>query len=115
MRRLRKDKIEEYLASKATLSAYDLLLRDWLDGSIRARLEEMGLSHVTTDVDWGRYMSFISINGRCGSFYVSIDVFPGEYSFAADLVSPDEDDFERLTEHDAFYANIAKRLKGLGS
>ena len=106
----KKKKIAGYLAGKADLSAFDLLLKDYLERNLKQRLEEAGVTKAEIHIDWLADYQCINIQGRHGGDYVDIQVENDVFSIACDEDEPDDPVEYPLESVEAFYRTVERSL-----
>ena len=88
----KKKKILKYLSQKSeTTSAFDIILSNYLDGSLKENLSSIGISKTEVHVDWLDTIKCIGIQGRYKSYYMDLQIYQTEFSISFNLDEADED------------------------
>ena len=89
----KKKKIRRYLEQKVDgdKCAFDLLLLDYLDGTIKEDLTSIGIKNTKIHIDWFDDIKCIGIQGRYKEYYMDLQLYQDEFSVSFDLDEPDED------------------------
>ncbi|MBR6052191.1 MAG: hypothetical protein IKP55_00190 [Clostridia bacterium] len=76
----KKKKIRQYLDDKPKekYTAFDLLLSDYLDGSLAKRLKTTGLGRCGIDVNWDDDVQFIAIESSYHGYSMDLVVYTDE-------------------------------------
>lgn len=111
----KKKKIAAYLQGipDAEKTAFDLLLADYLDGTLKSRLESMGITRLETHIDWHLGYKCIGVQGRYKMYYVDAGIDAEEYFVEFDLDEPDGDATYPLESREAVYQTISDTIKAL--
>lgn len=111
----KKKKIKKYLEQKATddKSAFDLLLSDYLDGTLKQKLAEMEISKITIHIDWLDDIKCIGIQGRYNQYYLDLQIYQDEFTVSYDLDEADEDAGYPLESQEQFYYVLSDIIKNL--
>ncbi len=100
---------------------FDELLSDYLDKRLEKKLAQLGIAKIEIHIDWHEDHKCIGIQGKYQNsflhylsdmpvYYLDIQIYPEEYSFAADTDEPDDDNWEALTGVQAFYLDLETKL-----
>ncbi len=106
-------RIKQYLAeqrSAGTMSAFDMLLEDHLNGSMDMRL---GLEETESHVDWFRDYRCIQLQGKHGKWYVDIQIEPTEFFVDVAEDEPDNPVYYPLESAEQFYNTVEQVLASL--
>lgn len=112
---LRKKKIQTYLDRVGnSKTAFDILLSDYFDGSIKKNLAAIGFEKISINIDWLDDYKCIGIQCKYQRYYVDIQIHNDEFSVSYDLDEPDEDIFYTLDSREQFYQALEDMLKTIG-
>ena len=108
-------KIRKYLEQKEddNKCAFDALLSDYLDGSLKENLESIKIKRVEIHVDWFDDIKCIGIQGRYKEYYMDLQIYPNEFSVSFDLDEPDEDVIYPLESKEQIYSVLSDIVKTL--
>lgn len=111
----KKKKIEKYLEQKADdkKCAFDLLLSDYLDGSLKEYLASAGIKKADIHIDWFDDMKCIGIQGRYKEHYMDMQIYPDEFCVSFDPDEPDEDAVYSLESKEQLYSVLVNIIKTL--
>lgn len=111
----KKKKIQKYLEQKADNNkcAFDDLLSDYLDGSLKENLESVKMERVEIHIDWFDDIKCIGIQGRYKEYYMDLQIYPKEFSVSFDLDEPDEDVIYPLESKEQVYSVLSDTVKTL--
>lgn len=111
----KKKKIRKYLEQKAddNKCAFDDLLSDYLDGSLKENLESVKMEKVEIHIDWFEDIKCIGIQGRYKEYYMDLQIYPKEFSVSFDLEEPDEDVIYPLESKEQVYSVLSDTVKTL--
>ncbi len=111
----KKKKIQKYLEQKAgdNKCAFDALLSDYLDGSLKEHLESIEIKRVEIHIDWFDDIKCIGIQGRYKKYYMDLQIYPNEFSVSFDLVEPDEDVIYLFESREQMYRILSDIVKTL--
>lgn len=111
----KKKKISKYLERKATdnKSAFDFLLSDYLDGTLKRKLAEIGLSKIAIHIGWLEDIKCIGIQGRYNQYYLNLQIYQDEFTVSCDLDEADEDAEYPLESKEQFYHVFLDTVKTL--
>ena len=110
----KKTKIRKYLEQKAQdVGAFDLLLTDYLDGSMLQKLKSLGMTRIDVFVDFHKHLKCIGIQGRYGAYFADVQIYPGEFGLAFDLDEADEDVLYPLQSREQVYLALTDALRVL--
>lgn len=108
----KKKKIEKYLSGKSlALSAFDELLKDYLNGDLKEKLTRLGISEIEIHIDWLDDYKCIGIQGKYHSCYVDVQIEEKHFSVAYDKDEPDEPRTYALETSDQVYSVLEDTLK----
>ncbi len=113
MFRTKKSRIKAYLQGLPHRTAFDELLSDYLDGTLKDDLAELGITKIELHIDWQVNTKCIGIQGKYHNWFVDIQIYPHEHSFSADLDEPDDDTWQALRTVKDFYCDIEAKLSKL--
>ena len=117
MFKTKKNKIKDYLSGKMPLSsAFDILLRDYIDGTLMEKMKSWGVSELEIHIDWLDTYKCIDIQGSVKDGFMNIQIDPKKYIIG---IGADEEDVEDsdeivLDSVDDFYATVCKYISGGG-
>ena len=111
----KKKKIHIYLESipVADKTGFDLLLHDYLNGTLKSNLEDMGVTKIDIHIDWYDSMRCIGVHGRFKKYYMDMQIYPDEFCLSFDLEEPDEDETYPMKSKDYFYQTLANTIYDL--
>ena len=111
----KKKKIQEYLDKKTELekSAFDFLLCDYLNGTLKSNLESFGVKRIEIHIDWLVDTKCIDIQGRYKKYYIESQIYPYEFSVSFDLIEPEEDIMYSLESKEQVYNVLLETIKSL--
>ena len=111
----KKKKIQKYLEQKAdnNKDAFDILLSDYLDGSLKEDLASIEIKKADIHIDWGDDIKCIGIQGRYKEYYMDLQIYPNEFSISFDLDEPDDDTVYSLESKAQVYSVIDNIIKSL--
>ena len=111
----KKKKIRTYLESIASAdkTGFDLLLIDYLDGTLKNSLEDMGITKTDVYIDWHDHMKCIGVQGRFKKYYMDLQIYPGEFCLSFDLDEPDEGEIYPMKNKEFFYQTLANTIRDL--
>ena len=100
----KKKKIQVYLNSLGdSKSTFDLLLCDYLDGSIKKDLASVGFEKISIHIDWLDDYKCIGIQCKYQRYYIDIQIHNDEISVSYDLDEPDKDIIYPLESKEQMY------------
>lgn len=86
-----RKKIEIYLDGKTSaLTAFDELLKDWLNGELKQKIASLGISETEIHIDWLDVYMCMGIQGKYRSCCVDVQIEEKRFSVACDKDEPDE-------------------------
>ena len=87
----KKKKIQKYLEQKAESdkNAFDFLLCNYLNGTLKTDLELLGITKNEIHIDWLDDIKCIGIQGRYNKYFADIQIYPNEFSISFDLDEPE--------------------------
>lgn len=108
----RKKRIQKYLEQKAESdkNAFDFLLCNYLDGTLKADLELLGITKNEIHIDWLDDIKCIGIQGRYNKYFADIQIYPNEFSISFDLDEPDDDISYTLESKEQLYRVISETI-----
>ena len=111
----KKRRIQKYLEQKADdkKCAFDDLLSDYLDGSLKENLESVKIKRVEIHIDWFDDVKCIGIQGRYKENYMDLQIYPNEFSVSFALDEPDEDVTYPLESKEQIYSVLSDTVKTL--
>lgn len=111
----KKKKIQKYLEQKAddNKCAFDLLLSDYLDRSLKEYLASIGIKKADIHIDWFDDIKCIGIQGGYKKYYIDLQIYPNEFSISFDLDEPDEDVIYPLESKEQIYRVLSDIIKSL--
>ena len=111
----KKKKIQKYLEQKANDNkcAFDILLSDYLDGSLKEDLSSIEIKKADIHIDWHDDIKCIGIQGRYKEYYMDLQIYPNEFSISFDLDEPDEDATYPLESKEQLYNVLFNTTKAL--
>jgi hypothetical protein len=110
-----KGKIRRYLEQKAEdkKSAFDLLLRDYTNGSMKQRIYSAGIRKISIHVDWLEDIKCIGIQGRFNEYCMDVQIYQDEFGVSFDSDEPDEDILYPIEDREQIYNVIFDTVKQL--
>ena len=111
----KKKKIAAYLQRipDGEKTAFDLLLADYLDGTLKNRLESMGITKLEIHIDWLLGYKCIGLQGRYKQYYMDAGIDAEEYFVEFDLDEPDGEETYPLESREAVYQRISGMILAL--
>ena len=111
----KKNKIQKYLEQKAddNKGAFDILLSDYLDGSLKEDLASIEIKKADIHIDWFDDIKCIGIQGRYKEYYMDLQICPNEFSISFDLDEPDDNAAYSLESKAQVYSVIDNIIKSL--
>ena len=111
----KKKKIQKYLEQKAddNKCAFDILLSDYLDGSLKEDLASIEIKKADIHIDWFDDIKCIGIQGRYKEYYMDLQIYPNEFNISFDLDEPDDDTVYSLESKEQIYRVIDNMIKSL--
>ena len=111
----KKKKIQKYLEQKTddNKCAFDDLLSDYLNGSLKDNLESVKIERVEIHIDRFEDIKCIGIQGRYKEYYMDLQIYPKEFSVSFDLDEPDEDVIYPLESKEQVYSVLSDTVKTL--
>ncbi len=111
----RKKKIQKYLNHKAEndKNAFDVLLCNYLDGTLKTDFESLGITKNEIHIDWLDDIKCIGIQGRYKKYFADIQIYSNEFSISFDLDEPDDDISYALESKEQLYRVISETLDTL--
>lgn len=111
----KKKKIKKYLEQRATddKSAFDFLLSDYLDDTLKQKLTEIGISKIAIHIDWLEDIKCIGIQGRYNQYYLNLQIYQDEFTVSYDLDEADENAEYPLESKEQFYHVLLDTVKTL--
>lgn len=110
----KKKKIKSYLENKQsaeTLTAFDVLLHDYLSGDLESEFEAIGLSGIKIHIDWLNDYKCIEVEGSYSKYLIEIQIEPSEFSIAYDEDEPDDYKTYPLISKDDLFLEVKALLK----
>ena len=111
----KKKKIKKYLERKNDdKCAFDFLLSDYLDGTLKQKLTETGIDKIAIHIDWLDDVKCIGIQGRYNQYYVDLQIYQDDFTISCDLDEADEDREYTLESKEQFYSvflDIVKKIE----
>ena len=101
----KKKKIVTYLQNipPEECVTYNILLADYLDGTLKNSLYTLGISKANIHIDWLEHHKCIGIQGKYENYYMDLHIYPDEFMVAFDLDEADEDIVYPLTSKAQFF------------
>lgn len=108
----KKKKIQVYLNNLGdSKTTFDLLLCDYLDGSVKKVLESIGFEKISIHIDWLDDYKCIGIQCKYQRYYVDIQIYTDEFSVSYDLDEPDEDVIYPLESKEQMYKALSDAIQ----
>ena len=108
----KKKKIQVYLNNVgAPKNAFDLLLCDYLNGSIKKDFESIGFEKISIHIDWLDNYKCIGIQCQYQRYYVDIQIHHDEFSVSYDIDEPDEDIIYPLESKEQMYKALSNVIQ----
>ena len=112
----KKKKIAAYLRGIPDVekTAFDLLLADYLGGTLKSKLESMGITKLEIHIDWYLGSKSICLQGRYKQYYMDAGIDAEEYFvfFGLDEPGDDEEPYP-LKNREAVYQTISNTIRAL--
>jgi hypothetical protein len=111
----KKKKIKKYLEKKeeSDYSTFDLLLFDYLDGSLKEYLSYIKIKKIEIHIDWLEDIKCIGIQGRYNEYFLDLQIYPNEFSISFDTDEPDDDTTHPLESKEQLYKLLSSTIKAL--
>ena len=111
----KKKKIQKYLEQKAddNKCAFDFLLSDYLDGSLKEDLTSIEIKKAEIHIDWFDDIKCIGIQGQYQEYYMDLKIYPDEFSLSFDSDEPDEDVVYPFESKEQLYTVLSDTVKTL--
>ena len=110
----KKKKIQVYLNNLSdSKTTFDLLLCDYLDGSIKKDLETIGFEKISIHIDWLDDYKCIGIQCKYQKYYVDIQIHNDEFSVSYDIDEPDEDISYPLESKEQMYRALSDVIQAI--
>lgn len=110
----KKKKIEKYLESKkSATSAFDKLLKDYLNDNLKQNLTNLGVLKTDIHIDWLNDYKCIGIQGKYHSYFVDIQIEEQHFSIAYDKDEPDDPKEYALEKADQVYSVLESTLRNI--
>lgn len=112
----KKKKIISYLENKRSagaLTAFDVLLSDYIDRDLTDNFEKTGMLRLSIHIDWLDDYKCIEVVGRYKQYIVEIKIEPHEFSISYDLDEPEEYVDYPLESAEQFYMTVKKVIDEL--
>ena len=108
----KKKKIQKYLEQKteSDKNAFDFLLCNYLDGTLKTDLELLGITKNEIHIDWLDDIKCIGIQGRYNKYFANIQIYPDEFSISFDLDESDDDISYTLESKEQLYREISETI-----
>ena len=94
-------------------TAFDMLLAEYLDGSLKGGLQSLEIAQIEIYVDWQNDHKCIGVQGRYKNYYMDLQIYPDEFKVAFDLDEADEDETYALTSKEQFYQILSDTICNL--
>lgn len=109
----KKKKIQRYLEQKTVgdKCAFDFLLSDYLEGTLKENLTTMGINKISIHIDWLDNIKCIGIQGRYNQWFLDLQIYQNEFTVSCDLDEADEDIVYPLESKEQFYSVLLDILK----
>ena len=108
----KKKKIQVYLNNLGdSKTTFDLLLFDYLDGSIKKDLESIGFEKISIHIDWLNDYKCIGIQCKYQRYYVDIQIHNDEFSVSYDIDESDEDIIYPLESKEQMYKDLSNVIQ----
>ena len=108
----KKKKIQSYLSNLGdNKTAFDLLLCDYLDGSLKKELETLGLAKIDIHVDFYEDIKCIGVQCKYQKYYVDIQIYPDEFSVSYAVDEPDENTVYPLESKEQVYKTLSHAVQ----
>lgn len=101
----KKKKIRTYLAQKSEneYCAFDHLLTDYVNGTLKTDLTSVGMRRIEIHIDWLEDIKCIAIQAQYEEYLTDIQIYPNEFSVAFDTDEPDSDTVYPFESKKQFY------------
>ena len=110
-----KSRILQYLQQKSgeAFSAFDELLKQAVDGTLKTNLCAIGLSNVSVYIDFGEEYRCIDVQTRYCKYYVEMQIEAEEFTVAYDLDEADDYTSYPLLDSESFYDAIKQVVRAI--
>ena len=110
----KKQKIAKYLNQKTDIKcAFDVLLANFLDGTLKESLSFIGIGKVEIHVDWLDPIKCIGIQGRYKDYYMDLQIYPNEFTISFNLDETDEYESFPLESKEQLFNTLIGIIKKL--
>ena len=111
----KKKKIRLYLEQKSEeeYSAFDCLMAEYLDDTLKRTLVSAGMCRIEIHVDWFEDIKCIGIQGQYAEYLADIHIYPEEFDIAFDKNEPDDDVTYPIESKQQFYDILFETMRTL--
>lgn len=108
----KRKKLIEYLTKKEdkALTAFDMILSDYVAGSLKENLQDFGMNKINIYIDWQSNYKCINIQGKVDDYYFDIQIEPETFSLAYDKDEPDDATEFVLLDIKSFYNVLSNTI-----
>ena len=108
----KRKKLIEYLTKKEdkALTAFDMILSDYVAGSLKENLQDLGMKKINIYIDWLSNYKCINIQGKVDDYFFDIQIEPKTFSVAYDKNEPDDTIEFVLLDIKSFYNVLANTI-----
>ncbi len=109
----KKEKINKYLSKKQadkSSTIFEIILSDYLSGSLKKRLHELAMKKISIHIDWLPDYKCINVQGKVSDYYFDIQIEPETFSIAYDKGEPDDATEFVLEDVSSFYSVIENTI-----
>lgn len=108
----KKKRIQTYLNGVGdSKTAFDQLLCEYLDGTLKINFQDLGLTKIEIIVDCHANDFCIGVQGKYKSYFIDMQIYQGEFTLSHDVDEPDEDIIYPLENRKQFYQTLAKLIE----
>ncbi len=94
-------------------TAFESLLTDYLDGSLKRTLQTLEISKIGIHVDWHDDYKCIGVQGKYYNYYMDLQIFPKAFTVSFDLDEADDDEEYTLTSKEQLYRTLSDAIARL--
>ena len=109
---IKNNKIKAYLSGKKPLSdTFDVLLQDYIDGTLAEKMKSEGVSGLEIHIDWLDTYKCIDIQGKVKNGFMNIQIEPEKYLIGIGVDEVDDLNELTLDSSEAFYSMLHKVIE----
>ena len=111
----KKKKITVYLQNlqEKERTTFDLLLTDYLEGSLKSQLQTLGIPKIDIHIDWLDDFKCIGVQGKYQNYYLNLQIYPDEFTISFDVDEADDGHTHSLNDKNQVYRILSDTMKHL--